>query len=75
MTQFDSVQSAVTAIKAHPMCASFVDLPIGFLVMYPDGCKGTDGYMARKDGNDLRTLTELYGTIERAGVLCGIVAA
>jgi len=75
MTQFDTVQDAIAAIKVHPMCASFADLPIGYLVMYPDGTKGTDGFMARKEGNDLRTLTELYGTIDRAGVMCGIVKA
>lgn len=59
---FETVDEAVTAIKAHPMCAQFIETDQRYIVYYPRG----SGMTIARVGDDLRTLTLLYKRLPAA---------
>lgn len=50
----------VDDIKAHPMCAQFIETPQRYIVYYPPGKGSLAGTTIARVGDDSRTLALLY---------------
>lgn len=61
-----TIDELIAQIKAHPMCAQFVETPQRYIVYYPAGKGPLGGTTIARVGDDARTLALLLKRLPAA---------
>ena len=64
MAMFDDVTAAEAAIRAHPLCSSFMSDAHRFIVYYPARYKMPGGVTALRVNGDLAALNSIYAAMQ-----------
>lgn len=64
MANYTTVDEAKAAIQAHPVCASFYELPLNLVVYYPAAYTMPGGVVVQRGTDDLAAYNLLYDRID-----------